>query len=601
MDCRTDGHPDSEQMGIVFLIVADRGSAGPCVQSSVCLSAIRNALLLCCLALAHSLAQTVQPDNQPKKLAGTVINAVTKAPIPRALVFSSDNRWARLTDSEGQFEFTMPRDNSETGTMGAVMLSSFHSGSCFSWLQARKPGFFDGCIESTASDESSDNGLTISLVPEAIIYGRVTLANGDVLSGTDVQLFFRDVADGLPRWVPRNSVGTNSAGEFRFAELTVGEYKLLTHERTDDDPNPGEPANSFAYPPVFYPGAADFASAATIHLSAGQSFPADLSAVRQAYYRVTIPVANDDMSERLQVTVQAQAGPGFSLGYNARAKRIEGFLPNGIYVVDASGQGPNSASGSVNLKVNGAAADGPTMTLVPNSAIRLDVKENLSDTTWSGEAQWSIGNRMVRVHGPRVYLQARLESTDAFQPMRGGSLRPPTGPNDESLVLENVAPGHYWLRLDTSRGYVASARIGDIDLLRQPLSVSSGASAPIEIEMRDDAAELDGTVTGMAAPAAGPVAYSAARHPWVYCVPLPDSPGRFVSLAAFEDGHFSFAMMPPGSYRILAFATQQLHLPYRDAEAMKAYEAKGQVVHLSAGQKVTMQIAVITDSDPSEK
>lgn len=588
-------------MGIIFLTVADRRSALLPVRRSGSLSAIRNVLLLCWLALAHGLAQTAQTDNQPKNLTGTVINAVTKAPIPRALVFSSDNRFAKLTDSEGHFEFTPPRDNSETGTMGTVGWRSFPSGNCFSWVQARKPGFFAGCDESSAAHESSDNGLTIALVPEAIIYGRVTLANAEALSGTTVQLFFRDVVDGLPRWTPRNEVRTNSSGEFRFAELAASEYKLLTHERPDDDQTPGEAPNSFAYPPVFYPGAADFGSAAIIQLSAGQSFEADLSPARRPYYRVTIPVANDDIGGRLQVTVQAQAGPGYSLGYNSGTKRIEGFLPNGNYVVEGTAFWPNAASGTVNLKVNGAAAEGPAMTLVPNSSIRLDVKENFSDTTWSGTAQWSIGNRMVRVHGPRVYLQARLESAEESQPMRGGSLRPPAGPDDESLVLENVAPGRYWLRLDASRGYVASARMGDVDLLRQPLVVSSGASAPIEIEMRDDVAELDGTVTGIASPTPSPVAYSAATHPWVYCVPLPDSPGRFTPLAASEDGHFSFTAMTPGSYRILAFATQQLHLPYRDTEAMKAYEAKGQVVHLSAGQKVSMQIALIPDSDSSEK
>jgi len=60
-------------------------------------------------------------------------------------------------------------------------------------------------------------------------------------------------------------------------------------------------------------------------------------------------------------------------------------------------------------------------------------------------------------------------------------------------------------------------------------------------------------------------------------------------------------MMAPGDYRILAFANRQLHLPYRDAEAMKAYEARGPVVHLSAGQKVSVQVPLITDSDVAEK
>ena len=51
--------------------------------------------------------------------------------------------------------------------------------------------------------------------------------------------------------------------------------------------------------------------------------------------------------------------------------------------------------------------------------------------------------------------------------------------------------------------------------------------------------------------------------------------------------------MTPGSYRVLAFANQQPNLPFRDAEAMKAYDTNGQVVHLTAGQKTKVQLQMI--------
>jgi hypothetical protein len=60
-------------------------------------------------------------------------------------------------------------------------------------------------------------------------------------------------------------------------------------------------------------------------------------------------------------------------------------------------------------------------------------------------------------------------------------------------------------------------------------------------------------------------------------------------------------MLAPGAYRILAFARLQPHLPYRDAEAMKAFEARGPVVHLSAGQKLRIEVPLISDSDAPEK
>jgi hypothetical protein len=42
---------------------------------------------------------------------------------------------------------------------------------------------------------------------------------------------------------------------------------------------------------------------------------------------------------------------------------------------------------------------------------------------------------------------------------------------------------------------------------------------------------------------------------------------------------------------------QQEHIPYRDPEAMKAYESKGQIVHFAPGQKVTLQLQVVSGAD----
>jgi hypothetical protein len=56
-------------------------------------------------------------------------------------------------------------------------------------------------------------------------------------------------------------------------------------------------------------------------------------------------------------------------------------------------------------------------------------------------------------------------------------------------------------------------------------------------------------------------------------------------------------MMVPGTYRLLASRSSQLNPPYRDAEAMRAYESDGQVVHLSAGQKLSVQLPAIPSTE----
>ena len=574
----------------MFLPKADRTPASLSPAGPIHLSTMfRSLLLFCIIAIMQCFGQAAQPDDQPQKISGTVINAVTKAPIPRALVFSSDNTLAMFTDGEGHFEFT------ENGIGRGY---EHFEGNC-SWLRAKKPGFLDECGDPEARTNFSDDGHTIALTPESLIYGRVSLTNSEALGGTSIELYTHDVIDGLPRWIPRSTTRTNSAGEFRFAELPAGQYKLLTLERSDDDPIANDSGKVFGFPPVFYPGAADFASAETIHLSAGEAFEADFSATRQPYYRVTIPVVDD--TGGINVTVREQSRPGYRLGHNASAKRIEGFLPNGNYIVDATGYGASFASGTTNLRVNGAATEGTPITLLPAGSITLNVKEEFTDTARrSGGTFCQENGKCFAIHGPRSYLNAELESIDEMEPTSGGSARPPTGPNDDSLVIENVRPGRYWLRLNTGRGYVAAARMGDVDLLRQPLMISPGVSSQIDLELRDDTAQLEGTVTGFSPAGAASQAGPFARL-WIYCVPLPDSPGQFQDLTPAQDGSFRHDSMAPGDYRILVFGTPQRRLPYRDSEAMKAYETKGQVVHLNAGQKVSVQVPMIAGGDSTEK
>ena len=578
-----------------------RTSDGP-VHAIVYAVIRRVAFLLIVLLLSACISAQQATDNAERIVRGIVVNAVTHEPVGRALVCSPDNRFAMLTDSEGHFEFTLPRvdirgQNSLAGEGQLQQGWSIRTDGGIPWLRARKPGFLDDPSEIRPPDMSPDSERRIFLMPEALIKGRVILSAADAAIGVNVQIFSRQVQEGIPHWIPGISIQANSNGGFRFAELLPGSYKLVTHELMDNDPAATVPGGQlYGFPPVYYPSATDFAAASTIQLSAGQTFHADISLVRQSYYSVRIPVVNVDpnvlMNMNITVSPQGHHGPGYSLGYNAEKQRIEGLLPNGNYLVEAAMFGSILAAGAVNIAVAGAPVEGPGMTLAGNSSIPLHVKEEFSTRDWKGSASMMIEGRTIRLHGPRLYLQVSAEAADDFEQHRGGSIRPPTGPNDDSLVIENLASGRYWLRLSSSRGYVAAATMGGIDLLHEPLVVAAGSSTPIEITMRDDTAEIDGTVAGITARS-----MTTSATAYVYCVPLPDSSGQFQPLSVSPEGKFDSQTMAPGTYRVIAFKTPQPNLPYRDAEAMRAYETKGQVVHLSPGQKTTLQLQIISGSE----
>jgi len=171
--------------------------------------------------------------------------------------------------------------------------------------------------------------------------------------------------------------------------------------------------------------------------------------------------------------------------------------------------------------------------------------------------------------------------------------RPPTGADDASLVFDNAAPGRYWLRIYPTRGYVAAATSGGIDLLHQPLVVAAGSNIPVEVQMRDDFAEIEGSVGGAGIPSDTATNPGSAPK-WVYCVPVPDSSGQAQQVQTDSEGHFGPLMLAPGTYRVMAFARQAPEIPFRDVEAMKAYDGKGEVIHVAGGQKASLQLQVVS-------
>jgi hypothetical protein len=583
-------------------------------------------LLLLATLLSRQAGGQGVPSVNPQKntIHGVVVNSVTHEPVGHALVFTPDNRFGTLTDDQGHFEFALPQpvgDRAATSqevysTGGAVYLDGVYS-SFPGMLGARKPGFLSSGNHSRMWNGTSvvmGKEVTIALVPEVLIVGRVVLPSSNASDRIAVELYKRQIFEGRAHWNHSGRVNARSNGEFRFADLEPGTYKLLTRELMDRDPltfDPGGPM--YGYPPVYFPNATDFQTAGVIQLTPGMTFQAELSPLRQPYYPVKVPVTNGPADEQVEVSVSVQGrkGPGFELGYNGRDQKIEGSLPNGTYVVEASSRGPNAATGSVNISVKSAALEGPPMTLVPHSSVRINVKLEFNpNPEAAGQKENTDQNVLRGGQGLRQILNVRLEPADEFALLITPQMRPPRSPHDDSLVFEDVGPGRYWVRADSSRGFAAAVTSGEVDLLRRPLAVGLGSSLVIDVTMRDDGAEISGTIEGLGgssfggddSPAQGPGGFiggSFSGHipAYVYCVPLPEGSGQFRQGPVMPDGKFDLQQVPPGSYRVLAFDRPQMELEYRNSEAMRAYDAKGQVVRLVAGQKENLRLQLISTSE----
>jgi len=536
-----------------------------------------------------------QPDG-PASVRGKVLNRVTREPISRALVFSPDQRYAMLTDDRGQFEFKfaarVPEPKEElTGTPDA----SVHRTRQLRMVQnarpnffyARKPGFLQNNSNPGQSASADQGDLVIYLDPESLIVGNVNVPGSEGDMRIQVQLYRRQIVEGQEHWQEMRTFTAWADGEFRFSELEAGTYKVGTNELLDINPTfytPGGPL--FGFPPIFYPGVSDFGTAGAIQLAAGATAQINLAPTRQAYHNVKIHVVNagDGGGMGLNVYPLGHPGPGYSLGYNSNEQVIEGMLPDGNYTLQASTQGPAGWTGMVNFSVQGGSRDGQSINLIPNASVAVTVKEEFkAGGSVFGEVNGGVEDGAGNVQRQRqVSVQVVLQSVEEFGAAQTVVSEPMPGTQEHTLLIANIRPGRYRVHVQSGIGYAASVVYGGSNLLRQPLVVGlGGASQPMEITLRDDGAEVDGKV-------------EEASEGHIYLLPLDQNSGEFREINAGPDGSFGLGQVPPGAYRVLAFDTRQSELAYNDAEVMRKFESKGEVVHLEAGQKEHLKLKLIT-------
>jgi hypothetical protein len=543
----------------------------------------------------------------PSSVHGLVLNRVTHEPIGRALVFSPDQRYATLTDDLGRFEFKFPPRAPEpkddlTAITDPDALRNAYRARQIQMLQntrpetflARKPGFLQN--ESKAGRAANQTEILIYLDPESLIVGHVHLPGSEGDMRIRAELYRREIREGQEHWEQVRTFTTWADGEFRFSELAAGVYKLNTGEQFDRDPLNFVPGGQlFGFPPIFYPGASDFSAAGPIELGVGMTFQATLSPVRHAYYPVKIPVRNAaaDQSILVRIYPLGHPGPGYSLGYNSAEQLIQGTLPDGNYTVEADARGPSSSTGFLNFSVRGGPSEGPALSLIPNTSLTATVKEEFN----SVQAGSGVMNTAPVDGGSNFFPQRRADVQVTMMPVGefGSGETPVSQPiensQDNAVLIPNVRPGRYRVRVATPIGFAASVVSGGTDLLRQPLVVGlGGSSSPIEITLRDDGAQVDGK-TEVDGKAEAP----AACH--VYFLPVSEGSGQFREANSTQEGSFYLAQLPPGTYRVLAFDSPQNDLAYADAEAMRKLESKGQVLHVDAGQKEHMRLKIIPGGD----
>jgi hypothetical protein len=485
-------------------------------------------------------------------VSGVVVNSLTGEPLPHALVQS--------TGAEQKVVFT--------GQDGRFQLEGVPQGTAFFFAQ--KPGFLDPGSKRSPVRVGSDTPLvTIKLAPESSIEGRVVDSDGEGIEGLTIQCMHQSIMNGRKMWQMSCGTQTDETGNFHLQSLQPGSYLL----RTGSQPlfpnfnfqNANDSLPQQAYPPHFYPDAADLSSAQPLLLHAGETARADFSIAPVPAFHVsgTLSPGQRGVFGQVQSTEGGQLSGGFMVDQRTGAWRTPALPAGSWNIVFVSMRGADSsfyAEQSVNI----------TSSDVKNIQMRLEQLPSIPVNVLSAAP---ANQRQVQIQlmpdGPSLGNNRMLGSSRSPQNL------------DETPMVRSVPPGSYTVfAMPYGGGCLASISAGGVDLTRSPLIVSAGAQpASIDVTLEDNCASIQGQVH-MDNPAAN-----------ASVILAPSSRAIQPQLAALqEDGSFTFNRVSPGDYRLYAVSTAD-GLEYGNPEAMRQID--GVSITITAKQKASITLNLV--------
>jgi hypothetical protein len=491
-------------------------------------------------------------------LSGTVVDAVTGAPIRRALVRLVPGSQLALTDEGGKFRF-----------------ENLAPGQCK--IDARKPGYTDSSPKSsTAVSIGTDTSpLVLNLEPESTISVKVTGEDGDGVEGLPVRVLISQVQEGR-RYLRTNGGGqTDEKGEFRAGNLTPGKYYVSVGPSLQPTGHVGDGArgSDVGYPRVFYPNAAELEGAAQVNVNSGRRARVEFVLSTVPLYRISGAVVGGTLEQFCRPRLIDSSGVDMGIGVRANPTTgvfRSGGIPGGSYTLVANCimSEENSLAGRMLLHVDSDLAN-VTLSVAPTVSIPVIFRTNESGAD-ANENHFLAAVVLMRkpssmLHHGNAWSQWEGEGTE------------------RRVVVKRVEPGIYSVDIRPNSGWcVESASYGSVDLLTEDLTMPEGGTTEaIEIRMRKDGASVSGTVRGGGAtPASGIVLLVSGRAP------------RIVKEAQIVNGAFTLGDLAPGSYRALAIDRTD-DLEYRNPEVLRDYLTKAQDVTVSSKQESRVDLELV--------
>lgn len=491
-------------------------------------------LLFALASLCSAQNQTATARNQaagasnitdkPASVEGIVTNTTTGAPIADAHVM------IRMFFENGARNQVY---GSTSNADGKYTISGLPAGQFYAFVEL--PGYImpaernrNGASGSLSAGDKKE--IKLKLQPAGQIVGRVVdedgnpaLAEVSADNGTTQQ--FR--------------AGTDEKGQFRIGGLLPGKYKVRAKPVGDILSMPAEIRSDGSIETfeltTWFPGVTDRKSAARVTVGAGSDASGvDIRLVRSRVNYISGKVVGIPAGmQRTFAAIREETGG---------TRQASLLKPDGTFTIWRVDPGKLRlvAWGSAGTYVESAPLDlelGDRS--LENLELRFVDKADVPGQLNYEDDEAKPSPAKAKTNAPAVTGRVALQSTFGF-----GSFSAPIQ-DDGTFTLKGVPPNRYRVSLSWSTAYVRSVRLGNVELDKPEIDLSSGAAgATLSLKISSGVAEISGTVTDSKGPAAG-----------VRVVLGPRQKGPFTSntsIVTGPDGVYKFTRVVPGNYNLYA-------------------------------------------------
>lgn len=395
----------------------------------------------------------------------------------------------------------------------------------------------------------SETNVTLRMVPQGVITGKVLDQDGDPLSNVFVVALQQRTMQGQKRWMTVGQGQINDLGEYRLFGLAPGRYYLMANPMGRFN-MAASAAKRKTFAKTFYPNGLEMDQATALEVTAGGVLSnVDFRMTEYPVYQVKGRVTGASKGQNFGISLVGMSGGQSNMinGPDATTNVIDGAFsfsqvrPGTYYLQTMPMRNRGSLFGHTTITVGEADLTDVVVNMEPGATVSGTVRiEATGNSNQSASSSQAAGNTPPSLEHTQVYLLPDFSSPGG---MNLGGTPPATIDATGNFKFENVPPNRYTVSMNQRNGYVKSIRFGNQPVVGNRIDVTGGGGT-IDVVIGTDS----GTITVIAQDSKQRLTPGAS----VIAAPdvNPPETDRIRVQQTDSEGSAKFVNLAPGDYKV---------------------------------------------------